>query len=149
MRGVERAQTEDFAHTSLIRAALRFSRLNRPKPKFSSYAYSFVSVAVARWCQNDAAGGVSLRAKTADDDDTEQFTRSRSTPATQVDTASNRGQVGRVKDALTDTEFALLQSYADGEVDPRNEKLQAVLVKAQRAVQLPARMGYGFRDGSD
>lgn len=142
--GIERAYAEDYAHEDALRAACRYSHLSRPRAQFTTYVTACVRTNVARWCHDDHAGGVSLRVKPLIEPAESENGPPRAELTDESDIPSRIAtaeQLNRVRAALTSPEYERLTAYAEGAEGPESPGIAELLVKAQRAVQLPARTG--------
>lgn len=132
-QAIDPAMAEDYAHERLMDFARLYSTLNGPK--FTTYANNCLSVAMARWCQDDRAGGMAAKFLTGFDsprgdhpgvlESAEGTDRS---PG-RIDAADT---LRKAKAGMTAEEWAELERYARGE---SREKPDGLILKAQRLIQ--------------
>lgn len=127
---VDPSVTQECTDAAILRAAQRYSRLNRPRVKFVTYAHWCAHTAINRWTKPDG-GLASQRDLTGDREETTLAAVERTDDYIPID---EREQVDRIRSALSQHDYRELLAYANGRRDPACPKMQAILHRARVAV---------------
>lgn len=142
-KGVDPAYCEDFAHELLVRFIRRYSFLS--KVKLTTYLTTFIGMALSRWTQDDAQGGVSKRIRTNVKKNGDNAANGESNgigpiygkpddydpirPIDAIDTLK------KAKDRMSKREWKSLMRYAETGAGWGTVEMERLVIKAQRFIQ--------------
>lgn len=145
-KGVDPAYCEDFAHELLVRFIRRYSFIS--KIKLTTYLTTFIGMALSRWTQDDAQGGVSKRDKSNIHGNDGSRTTAREDggrdtgpifgmeddydpirPIDAIDTLK------KAKDRMSKREWKSLMRYAETGAGWGTVEMERLVIKAQRFIQ--------------